>query len=66
MFDPSRVFENLGPMEQDLVEAEANALRISVEEMVVALVREGLAVVMTDGMEKILLVDLPVTLPVIH
>lgn len=41
--NPSRIFSTLGDMEQLLVEVEAEARGVSVEQVVVELIREGLA-----------------------
>ncbi len=45
MFDPRRVFESLSDMEQDQVEAEAAAFGVSIEEMMVIVLRDGLRAV---------------------
>jgi hypothetical protein len=38
-----RIFDNLSPMEQDFVEAEAHALGVSTLELMADLLREGVA-----------------------
>lgn len=38
-----RIFDSLEPMEQDFIEAEASVCGLTIDEMVIELVREGFA-----------------------